>query len=215
MRVRNLENLFKGEAVRKYKKGQIIIYADDELSNVYLLKQGFIKVYSPAERGESKILLIFSPPATFPILMDMLVEIPHYKMRYSYEAMSDVEVLVMTKEKFYRRLQEDAVTRMVMAYVNDLTFVLASRLSMIENKDAKSKILGLMRYLLDVAGERVSGGKYEIGVKITHNDIAALTGISRETASTQMKKLENQKLVQHKKGGILVLDKKFRSVKNI
>jgi CRP-like cAMP-binding protein len=52
--------------LRKYPKGQILFYGGDTPTNVYLLKQGAIKVYDIDDKGNEKILHIIGRGGLFP-----------------------------------------------------------------------------------------------------------------------------------------------------
>ena len=55
-------------------------------------------------------------------------------------------------------------------------------------------------------GRRTADGKYLVEIKLTHQDIASLSGISRETASIAIKKLERDGVITQKRGHLLVND---------
>jgi CRP-like cAMP-binding protein len=93
---------------------------------------------------------------------------------------------------------------MVLNYVSTLAGELVRRVRTIENKESKDKISSIMQYLAKIAGNEQKHGKFKIELKLTHQDIAGLAGVTRETASTQLKKLEQGKVIETRNGYLVV-----------
>jgi len=170
------------------------------------MKRGYLKLYSINEQGDERILMIFPPNTAFPIVPNMLANEPHV-LRYFYQAMTDVEMYRLTREKFAHFLEKnEEAYQLVLEYVTQLAGELVRRLGIIENKDASNKITSVMSYLTQVCSKQISPHKYRVSFKITHQDIASLAGLGRETASVQIKQLEKDKVIEQKKDGRLIIN---------
>lgn len=166
-------------------------------------------MYSINEQGEERILLIFSPNTAFPIFPGVM-EQPHYKIKYFYETMDDAELYLVPKQQFGKLLAcNDEAARLALEYVTGMAGDLVRRLGIIENKDAKNKIASLLHYLIKIGSREIKPNQYKVKFRLTHQDIAALSGITRETASIQIKNLEDDGVISQKKDGLLLINQEL------
>src|SRR3989344_5334849 len=59
--LKKIENFLKGYKFQKYRKGEIIIRAEDEPQGVFYLEEGFVKKYIISRKGDELTLNIFKP----------------------------------------------------------------------------------------------------------------------------------------------------------
>jgi CRP-like cAMP-binding protein len=62
-----MENLFINLPVRKFRKGQILIYEGDPIENIYLLVGGYLKVSNILASGNQRTVIIYAPGEVFPL----------------------------------------------------------------------------------------------------------------------------------------------------
>jgi CRP-like cAMP-binding protein len=205
MPLRELEYLFSESVLRKHTKGQIILYPGDSLTQVYYVRQGYVKMYSINDQGEERILMIFQPHSAFPIISHMPSSQP-YELTYYYQAMTNTELHEMSREEFGKLLKtHDKVAPVVLEYVTTLAGELVRRLGIIENKDARNKVMSVLEYLIKTCCKQIGQDTYKVAFRVTHQDIASLAGLARETASAQLKQLEKDGIINQKKDGRLVI----------
>lgn len=65
--------------------------------------------------------------------------------------------------------------------------------------NAYSRVTGALYLCAKRFGERVQNGKITLTLPLTHQDIANIAGISRETTSLSIKKLEKKRIISCKK----------------
>lgn len=206
MTLRELEHFFTDLPVRKYSQGQIILYPEDTLKFIYFVKHGYCKMYRKNDQGDDRVYMLFQPKTAFPVL-PVGINKKTYLIKFYYQAMTNVEVYQLTREQFSQILEKHKeVSAVVLKYMTELYADLIKRLGIIENKDAKSKIANVFRYLINISGEEVKGGIYKLHIKITHQDIASLAGLTRETASINLKQLEADKVIERKAGRYLIIN---------
>jgi CRP-like cAMP-binding protein len=70
------------------------------------------------------------------------------------------------------------------------------RITALEQAKARDKLLYTLYYLCCRYGKQVAK-RVEIGISLTHQNLAALTGLTRETAATEMNRLKNCKLLTY------------------
>ena len=206
MTLRELEHLFKDLSVRKYSQGQIILYPGDTLKFIYFIKHGYCKMYRKNDQGDDRVYMLFQPKTAFPVL-PIGINRKSYLVKFYYQAMTNVELYQLTREQFFQIIEKHIeASTVVLRYMTELYDDLIKRLAIIENKDAKSKIANVFRYLINISGEEVMTDVYRLHIKITHQDIASLAGLTRETASINMKQLEADKIIERKAGRHLIIN---------
>jgi CRP-like cAMP-binding protein len=200
---KTLEDLFVGGIDRLYKKGQVILHQGDELQHVYYVKSGFVKVYNITDEGDERILIILGPKTSFPLRRDF--DSPGYAVKYYYETMTDAKLCRLDKTRFAKAFNTDFHnTQILLQYITRTNADLVSRLEILESKNAQNKVVQLLPYLIRTAGKKLTTNSYLLSLKITHQDIANMVGLTRETTSIEMKKLQDQGVIQTQRGRLKV-----------
>lgn len=203
-----LEKYFSGFKKFSYQKGEIILRADDQPRGVFYLKKGYIKLYSLSQNAEELILIIFKPEDFFPIMWT-INDTPN---NYYLEAMTDVELYLSPKQEFLKFIEGN----------NDVLFELTSRiltrfggiLTRMEHAifgNARSKVAAIILICADRFGAKVKKN-IVIEVPLTHQDIAELIGLARETVSIEMEALQKKGLIEH--FGKYLVVKNLQKLKN-
>ncbi len=52
---------------QNYKKGELLIRADDQPQGIFYLKSGTVKVYAISKKGDELVVNLFKPKAFFPM----------------------------------------------------------------------------------------------------------------------------------------------------
>jgi CRP-like cAMP-binding protein len=65
----------------------------------------------------------------------------------------------------------------------------------LEQLKAREKLLHILQYLVLRFGHEESKNCYKIDLRLTHQDIANLVGLTRETVSTEISKLRKDKIL--------------------
>lgn len=192
--------LSKNEPV-KFKRGEIIVRPGDTFPYIYYLKSGFVRVYSLAEEGKEITIYILKPLFS----LSLLYAIKGEKSKYYFEALTPVEVWRIPREdtlKFFEENQDASYE--VMKYVIEGFDEIFSNIENLIGGDAKRKVIYLLINLARRFGEKTDG-KYIIKFGITHKLIASMTGLTRETVSIQMGKLQKKSLI-HSEGRFLIIN---------
>lgn len=196
-----VRELFKSAHNRSYPKNQLIAYQGDPLTNIYLIKKGFIKVYTILDSGDTRTFLILGPGDIFPLAFSFTLEWENYTLNYFYQSMAEVEVLALDKDEFKRRIDSDAQKRNIyLAYLSASNEVIMRQLEVMKNKKAITKVILLLPYLILKVGKKIRPNAYQLQIKMSHQEIADLSGVTRETTTTLIKKLEQQGTIEQKKG---------------
>ena len=206
-----IQDLFRNQPTEKFSRGQIILYAGDELQHAFCIKSGYVKIYDINDQGENRILAIVPPNSLMPLSLSTTMSASKQTVRYFHEAMSDVEVYKMPRRELAPLLESDQrYLGLIIDHLDKVTVALLRRVSIVEGKDAKDKIVNLFRYLIRVCGIEITPRRFSIRPRITHQDIASLIGITRETTSIQIKKLEREGMVEQRKNGRLIINLPYK-----
>jgi len=192
-----LEQFFaKFNSVHFYKKGEIILRADENPPGVFFLKKGFIRLYSISPEGQEITFNVFKPDSFF----SMMWAIGGSANAYFFEAMTAVEVWRAPKNKFLEFIKKEPevlfdLTRRVLLGLNGLL----TEIEYLLFGNANNKVASILFILAKRFGQKKNNGDITVQLPLTHKNIASLVGLTRETASLEIKKLENEKIITHRK----------------
>lgn len=190
-----LDTFFQKFTRLKYKKGEIILRAEDPPQGVFYLKRGYVRQYMVAESGAMLMLHVFKPNSFFPMSW-ALNDTPN---TYYYEAMTAVEMWRAPRDEVKEFLHEypavvyNLAQRLLFGMIG-----IRKRMESLVMDNAYKKTLLLLVYLAQNLGEKEGGGVV-LPVPITHREFSAWIGTTRETASLQVETLKKRGLIQYRK----------------
>ena len=200
--VNSIEGLFEGTSrAKKYPKSQIIYYQGDPLSNICLISSGYIKAYTILDSGDTRTLFLLGPGDLFPIAFSTTLDWENYNIRYFYQSITDVEVQMIETDVFKQKVDTDpSYMNIYLTYMAATNEAIIHQLEMMKTKGAINKVAFLLPYLVKKLGHEVGKNSYQLNIKLSHQEIADLTGLTRETTTQQVKKLEKEGVIIQKKG---------------
>jgi CRP-like cAMP-binding protein len=185
-----LDSLFSDSPERHYKKGHILILIGDSTNYFYNLVSGTIKVYDVNYRGDEIVVNKFKEPSYFPMSLILNADTAHY----IYEAEKDVCIRAVEKKRVLEFLDKnptvvlDLLANLYKA-LNDVT----SRYVLVATKNAQSRLIFTL--IKECKKFAVSGQNGARILSISERELAASSGLSRETVSREMKSLKARNLV--------------------
>lgn len=190
-----LDTFFTKFTRLKYKRGELILRAEDTPAGVFYLKKGYVQQYMVAESGAALMLHIFKQNSFFP----MTWALNNTPNMYYYEAMTPVEIWRAPRETVKEFLLEypavvyNLAQRLLLGIVG-----LQRRMEYLVMDNAYDKTLLLLLYMAQNLGEKAEGGAV-LPVPVTHREISAWIGTTRETASLQVETLKKKGLLVYRK----------------
>lgn len=202
--VEKLEKFFSKFKPIHYKKGETILRPGDIPQGVYLLKKGYIKLSSISEDGKELLLIIFKPDDFFP-LMWAINNTPNTQY---LETMTDVELWRAPRPAFLEFIKNnpDVFLELTSRILIRLGGIL-QRMEYLAFGNAYEKVASIILICAERFGEK-EGENIVIQVPLTHKDIATLLGITRETASIEIKKIERKGFIAYCGRSLVVRNKK-------
>ncbi|MBI4062610.1 Crp/Fnr family transcriptional regulator [Candidatus Gottesmanbacteria bacterium] len=167
-----------------FKKGTLLIGADENPTGISFIGKGFVKQYVISPKGQALMLAIFKPGAFIPLTWG-INETPNAS---NFESLTDVTLYRAPPEAVITFLREhpDVLYNCTQRLLAGLSGML-ERLQMLALDDAYEKVVRVLVYF----------GKLHIPFPLPHKEIAAWTGLARETVSLQMEKLIHRGLIRY------------------
>lgn len=193
-KLEKLTHYFQNHKSYFYKKGEAIIRPDDEAHSVYYIKKGYVRVYRITEWGDIKLQLIYKAGEVFPIFWTF-----YDKPSIEYfEAMCDTEIIKSPRTDFSVYLDKNPdVFKQVAQRVLTVLEISADRTDNLLFTDAYSRVIMRLLHMTKRFGEQ-NGNEVIIQAPVTQKDIAYSIGMTRETASRQLSKLERKRIITYK-----------------
>jgi CRP/FNR family cyclic AMP-dependent transcriptional regulator len=192
------EAFLKAYPTRSFRRGEIIIFQGEAPRTAYIMKTGVVKAYNLSAAGDEKPVAFYTAYETFPGAW-AFGQMP--SALYYYEAFTDeVEVYLVPKEEYVRfiRSHPEALFDELMRFVTD-HLGKSMRLNALQHSRAGDKLIYTLHYLALSHGKKVAPRIVEIGLQLTHQDFANLTGLTRETAATELNKLKHLGIISYGK----------------
>lgn len=200
---RKLETFFTQFKKQSFRKGEILVGADEDPNGIFYLTDGHVRMYVTSVKGDDTVLNIFKPISFFP----MSWAINNTKNRYYYEALTSVTVWRAPKDEVIAFLKSDPdiLYDLLSRVYKGLDGVL-SRMTYIMSSNAYARLITELLIAAKRFGKQTSVN--EIALSISEKDIAAQAGLTRETVSREMTKLKNKKLVTLSRSILTIMDMK-------
>ncbi|MDG5855869.1 Crp/Fnr family transcriptional regulator [Clostridium beijerinckii] len=194
------ENLNKEELVeivnkidhKEFSKGDVIFTEGNIANTLYFINEGKIKLYKYTKDGKEQILHILSEGDFF----GELELIKPSKYGFNSKAIEDAKICTLTKEEM-----KDIMMKNPEIGIKVLETV-GERLSKVENlvqnlatNDVDSRMAYLIIELMEKYGKNVDGN-ISVKLPISREDMASFIGVTRETISRKLKKLEDENLIK-------------------
>ncbi len=196
-----IDSFFSQFQQKSYKKGDILINADEEPTGIFFLKNGAVKLYAISKKGEELVINIYKPIAFFP----MGWAINNTKNEYYYEAITDAIVMKAPREKVLKFLQSnpEVLYDLVQRIYRGLDG-LFTRMMYMMSGGAYDRLVTEIVIQAKRFGKHTTDGVIEFHV--SEKELAAQAGMTRETVSREMKVLKEKNLVGFNKNTLTIHD---------
>ena len=187
------ETFYKQFTVRNYKKGEMLIRADDDPQGIFCLTKGYVRQYTISKTGLELTLHILKPISYFP----MVWAINGTQNVYYFEALTPVEIRRAPRDEVVNFIKDKPT--LLFALMSELLEDDAETLKRVEHlvfSDAYRRVISILIYIAKHFGEESKSGII-VRHRFTQQDIATLVGVTRETASNEMVKLEREGLIKY------------------
>lgn len=181
----------------------IIVNAFEDNTQLHLIKRGYIKRYLITSDGSKGIQVIFGPGDIFPLT-------PVYKTLYSfdvysgpeqyyYEAMTVIDVRFLSQRALEEAVESNPLIYKDLFYAAGLRLnSYIHRLESMSLRIAKKKVAHQLAFLADTFGRKTADG-IVITAPLTHQNLADILNLARETVTHSLVRLDEKKLIKNNK----------------
>lgn len=183
------------QVTRRWPAGSVLFHEGDRADRVFVLREGRVKLVATEANGTETVLAV----RTRGDLVGELAAIDGRPRSATAIALGDVACAVVDAERFRAVLHDEPKAAMA------LLKLLAERLREAEGRRAEHGALDalqrLARRLLELAGDRI------VVEGLSHDDLAALIGASRESVAKALQSLRANGLVRTRRRAIEIVDR--------
>jgi CRP-like cAMP-binding protein len=199
-----LAKTIDGVRTKHYPKGQIMLYQGDTPQEVYVLKEGVIKIYDIDEQGNEKVLHLLKPYSIAPFAS---FSGNGATIQWFYSALTDCKVCVVPIEDFNKQMKADNdLALYLMNWFSSEVHELLVRLSSLGKTNARDKVVAALKFLSTLHATQRRSGWSRVAFPVSHQLIADLTGVTRESAATIMRELSSEEIVRNPRQTILEIN---------
>lgn len=190
--------------LKRYPKGQIIIYQGDEMIETFILKSGVVKIYDIDDMGNEKVLHLAKAPAVIPFAFFSGGKTPPH---WFYAALTDCELYVLMYDVLQKAVDENGSlsTLLTNQFSRDVHELLV-RLSSLGKTKAHDKLIATLRFLAAWHAKPKAGSWCRVTFPVNHQLLADITGITRERAAMVMKEFQDHKLIRNPRLTVLEIN---------
>lgn len=190
--------------IRLYKKGSTILFQGEIPRKAFIVREGVIRAYSVKASGEETIVAFFSKGDLFPL--PWLFNTSSNALFY-YEALEDARLLTFSKDDLTKITKNDpALLSTILQYLNKQYTAQLVRITALGQSRAIEKISFTFYYLVFRYGIEKQPGIFTLSLKLSHLTIANLTGLTRESTTTNLKILKTKGIISYERS-IFTVDK--------
>lgn len=182
---------------RSYSKKRTVLFQGEAPRSVLLIESGIIKVYGITNSGDQRTITLLTPGDIFPMSW-VFGKTP--ASMYYYEAVTDCNVYAIEKSEYEAILSQnngvrEAISKNYLGHYITATMHIYA----LEQSHAQDKLNYILQCLVARFGTKGPDGNHVIGLRLSHQDIAEMVGITRETTAVELHKLKAKGLIDYQK----------------
>lgn len=187
---------------QQYQDGTHIFMQGDELTNVYFIQDGLVKIYKTDINGKEQIVNILKSGDMFP--HQGFFRQDDYPAHA--EAIHDIILFYIPIKAFEDLLiMHPEISIKIFRVLGDIIVDLQNRLGEKMFHNTYEQIIMLLLRLSKSHGEAVAENKIRITTRFTNREFANMIGSSRETVSRTFTLLKKQACMDTDRDGYLIL----------
>jgi CRP/FNR family transcriptional regulator, cyclic AMP receptor protein len=182
--------------VRDYRKDQVILSEGDTSSHMYLVLSGRVKVVQTTEDGKEIIRAIHKAGDSFGELSLLDCEASPAEV----VAIEPTSAAVINRDNFLTIIhtQGKVLDNLLLMFCKRLRYSW-DRVQMVNLKNSEQRVNMLFQQLSATHGKPVEEGTL-LNIKLTHQTLASMTGLCRETVTRALDALKKNKCIKIQSG---------------
>ncbi len=185
-----------------YQRDQFIYFPDQPATHIYMIVSGRVKLGHYLDDGKEVVTAILTTGEIF----GELALAGEEKRRDFARAMDACIICPLSLDEMKALMKDNhELSFKMLKFVGLRLMKLERKLELLVFKDARTRVIEFIKDTAAWKGKKV-GFETLIPTKLTHQDIAALTGTSRQTVTTILNDLKEKNLINFDRKRILVRD---------
>jgi CRP-like cAMP-binding protein len=185
-----------------YKKDDYIYFTDEPATHIYMIVSGRVRIAHYQEDGKELITAILTTGEIF----GELAMAGEEKRKDFAQAMEATTICPLRIEELADLMKENKeLSFKILKLIGLRLMKLERKLELLVFKDARTRVVEFLKDAASWKGKKV-GSETMIATRLTHKDIAALTGTSRQTVTTILNELKDKNLINFDRKKILIRD---------
>ncbi len=179
---------------RTFKKGSVVLYQGEAPRMAYVIRKGDVKVYTINNTGEEQIVNMHGAGDMFPspwIFKKTTTSL------YYYETTSACEIITLPRDVLLDIIYRPDALPQLVDYLATNYIGMLMRTTALQQSRASEKIMFTLYYLLSRYGTETQAGFYKIELPLTHNALASLVGLTRETTTMELNNLKRRGVLSY------------------
>ncbi len=199
----SMEMMGEKSTMKKSSKREIIYFPEERSDNIYLLKEGKVKISRVSEDGKKMTLQLIGPGEIFGESAILGQE----KRENIAEVVEDAVICSINRTMFQEMLANNPKLnlsinkfiglriRKIEAHIEDLVF-----------KDAEERVVAFLKRYAKTFGKKMVDG-WMVRPFLTHQEIADLTATSRQTVNSILNELVTNQEIKYTRRFFQVLSR--------
>lgn len=196
-------NMDDTHEVTQYSKNEFIYFPDEPVQSIYMIAEGRVKIGTYNEEGKEVTKAILTVGEIFG---ELALAGEETRTDFAQSMDNTTRVCPMSVEEMKQLMVDNSELSLKMYKL--LGFRLRKLERKIESlvfKDARTRIIEFLHEAAEWKGRKV-GFETMIPTRLTHKDIAQLTGTSRQTVTTILNELKEKNIINFNRRQILIRD---------
>jgi len=191
--------------LRECHKGQVILSEEDTNKYMYSVLEGGVKAYYVTEDGRESIVAFHGAGESF----GEVSLIDQQTTPATVAAVEKSVLMIISRDDFFDIIlhQPKAMNRLLLLLVGRLRQSWG-QIRLLHFKDASNRIKASMQVMADERGEQ-HGNSILLKLRLTHQNIADMTGLTRETVTRVIDRWKKSGLISLDENRYLLLHEVF------
>lgn len=198
----DIKNFVQKYPILTFDSGERLIRPRELETDVILIKSGVVRLYATSKEGKEIAITCLIPTE----YKNLVLGLDGNTQRYYAEAVTRVEIWRAPKKDFLAYAAEnlkvyEELSASLLIMIKDLYY----QIEWLKKGNAYNKVATLIYNIAKNLGVDKNNAR-QVEIKTTHQDLATLSGLTRETITTQMNRLRKKKIVVYQDSTIIVQD---------
>lgn len=193
---RFLKELTENSISRNFQSGSTVLYQGEVPRSACVISEGIIKVFNISQQGDEQIIMYHIAGEFFPASW-IFEKAPG--ALFFYEAVTDCIISYVPRRLVLEFMfAKPERTKILVSYFVTNYSAFLIRVNGLEQSRARDKLLYLL-YFLSERYSNTGSSKAIIPMNLTHQNIASMVGLTRETTAVEIGKLKKDEILTYAK----------------